>query len=99
MPAQGERVAVLDGEEIFDKIPAVEVVYHSEGLVVADYDRLGIGLGKRSDARGMVGLNVLDYEIIGLSAVESGFEITEPFVGETAVRSIENGNFFIENNI
>ena len=99
MLAERESVAVFDGKRIFDEIPAVEVLYHRESLVVADYHGVGISCGKFRDARRVVGLHVLNYEIIGLPAGERRFEIFEPFGGEVPVHRVHDGNLFVENDI
>ena len=99
MLAERERVAVFDGKRIFDEIPAVEVLYHRESLIVADYHGVGISCGKLRDARRVVGLHVLNYEIIGLPAGESRFKIFEPFGGEVPVHRVHDGNLFVENDI
>ena len=99
MLAERERVAVFDGKRIFNEIPAVEIFYHRESLVVADYHGVGISCGKLRYARRVVGLHVLNYEIIGLPAGERRFEIFEPFGGEVPVHRVHDGNFFVENGI
>ncbi len=99
MLAERERVAVFDAKRIFDEIPAVKVFYHCESLVVADYHGVGISRGKFRDARRVVGLHVLNYEIIGLPAGERRFKILEPFSGEVPVHRVHDGNLFVENDI
>lgn len=42
---------------------------------------------------------MLHYKVIGLPAAEHGFDITEPFCGESRVDGIHDRRFFIGDDI
>ena len=47
----------------------------------------------------MVGLHVLDYEIVRLSAVQSSLEIVEPLMGKILINRIHDGDLVIFDNV
>ena len=46
---------------------------------------LGIALHKGGDAGGVIGLHVMDDQVVGRTAVKRGLEVAEPLVNKTAV--------------
>ena len=51
------------------------------------------------DVGAVVGLHVVDNQIVGPPAFQNGFDIVHPLVGEILIDRIHDGNFLIEDRI
>lgn len=61
---------------------------------------LGIFLCEGRDAGGVVGLHVMDNEVVGGAPVERHLEVSKPLVHEVRVHGVHNGNLLLaENNV
>ena len=47
----------------------------------------------------MVGLHVLNNEVVGLSVAESVLEVVEPLVGKVAVNGVHDGDFAVKDHV
>ena len=85
MAAQVEHVALFDDHLALGKIGAKVVNHHAEGPHAGHNLHLGIALHKGGDASGVIGLHMVNDQVIGRATVEHGFDVTEPLVDKTAV--------------
>ena len=47
----------------------------------------------------MVGLHMVNHEIVGLPAAEHLFDLVQPLFAEMRVGRVEYGNLFVENDV
>ena len=47
----------------------------------------------------MIGLHVMNDQVVGRTAIEHGLEVAEPFVDKASVDRIGDGDFVAQNNI
>ena len=85
MAAQVEHVAIFDDHLALGEVGAKVVDHHTEGAHASHNLRLGIALHKGGDAGGVIGLHVMDDQVVGRAAIEHGLEVAEPLVNKTAV--------------
>ena len=85
MTAQIEHVALFDDYLALGEIGAKEVDHHAESAHACHDLCLGIALHKGGDASGVIGLHMMDNQVVGRATVEHGFDVTEPLVDKTAV--------------
>ena len=60
---------------------------------------LGIALHEGGDARGVIGLHMVNNQVVGRATVEHGLEIAQPLVNKMSVDSIGNSHFIGKNHI
>ena len=97
--AQVEHVALFDDHLALGVIGAKVVDHHAEGAHAGHDLCLGIALHKGGDASGVVGLHVVDDQVIGRATVEHGLDVAEPLVNKTAVNRIGDGDLFAQDNV
>ena len=98
--AQGECVALLDGNDATLEGEAVEEVgKHLQGLGAADELHFGISREHVGNERCVVGFHVVRDEIVGLAACKGCCEICLPLVSLAAVGSIHNRYLLILDKI
>ena len=85
MAAQVEHVAIFDDHLALGEVGAKVVDHHTEGAHAGNNLRLGIALHKGGDAGGVIGLHVMDDQVVGRAAIEHSLEVAEPLVNKTAV--------------
>ena len=91
VPAEVERVAFLDDDAAVGEIGAEVVLHDRERLHGRDDLRIRVRLCKARDVRGVVGLHVVDDEIVDL--VGRGCDVLQPLVAEARVDRIHHGDF------
>ena len=99
MAAQVEHVAIFDDHLALGEVGSKVVDHHAEGAHACHDLRLGIALHKGSDAGGVIGLHVMNDQVVGRTAIEHGLEVAEPFVDKASVDRIGDGDFVAQNNI
>ncbi len=98
--SEGERVPVLDLELFVTEVELLEEAgHHREGLSVADDDCVGELTDEVHDVGGVVGLHVLNDEVVGLPAAERFVEVCEPLIGEVFVNGVEHSDLLVEYDI
>ena len=85
MAAQVEHIALFDDHLALGVVGTKVVDHHAEGAHAGHNLCLGIALHKGGDAGGVIGLHVMDDQVVGRTAVERGLEVAEPFVDKTAI--------------
>ena len=82
---QVEHVALFDDHLALGVVGAKVVDHHAEGAHAGHNLGLGIALHKGSDTGGVIGLHVMDDQVVRRTAIEHGLEVAEPLVNKTAV--------------
>ena len=90
MPAEVERVAFLDDNATVGEIGAKVVLHDRERLHGRDDLRIRVRLCKARDVRGVVGLHVVDDEIVDL--VGRGCDVLKPLVAKARVDRVHHGD-------
>ena len=97
--AQVEHIALFDDHLALGEVGAKVVDHHAEGAHACHDLRLGIALHKGGDTGGMIGLHVMDNQVVGRTAIERGLEVAEPLVDKASVDRIGDSNFIAQDNI
>ena len=88
--AEGEGVPFANDDPSFLKIRAKEVFHHGKRLLRGNHHGFGEGLQEVVDVGGVVGLHVLDYEIIGLSVADHALQGFRQLLSKPAHHSVSN---------
>ena len=99
MLAELEGVALFDDNAAVGKVGAEEVQHHGEGLGRADENSLGIDLHKLADVGAVVGLHMLDHQVVRRAAAQCGVKIVQPGCGEVAVYGVHDRDLLVENDV
>ena len=99
MAAQIEHVTLLDNHLALGEVGAKVVDHHAEGARACHNLRLGIALHKGGDAGGVIGLHVMDDQVVGRAAVEYSLEVAEPLVDKTAIDRIGDSDLLAQDNV
>ena len=83
--AQIEHIALFDDHFALGEVGAKVVDHHAEGAHAGHNLCLGIALHKGGDTGGVIGLHVMDDQVVRRTAIEHGLEVAEPLVNKTAV--------------
>ena len=83
--AQIEHIALFDDHFALGEVGAKVVDHHAESTHAGHDLRLGIALHKGGDTGGVIGLHVMDDQVVRRTAIEHGLEVAEPLVNKTAV--------------
>ena len=100
MGAERKRFAVF-----YDDLPALDIkilkkiLYHRKRFLIRNYARFGVCRSEVCNVCRMVGLHVLDYEIIGSASVKRILEIVKPFVGKMSVYGVKNRDLLVDYNV
>ena len=77
----------------------VELSNERQSLGTGYYLQVGILVHRFGNSSGVVGLNVLHYEIVRRATFESHLEIHLPLFSATCIDGVHDANFLIENHI
>ena len=95
--AKLERLAVLDllragalAVELFDKV---------ERLLVGDDRDIGIHLAQHTDGAGMVGLDVVDDEIIDRTAAQDALDALQILAEELGLDAVDQRDFLVVDQV
>ena len=99
MATQVEHVALFDDHLTLGVVGAKVVDHHAEGAHAGHNLCLGVALHKGGDASRVIGLHVMDDQVVGRTAVERGLEVAEPFVDKASVNRIGDSDFIAQDNI
>ena len=97
--AEGERGAVAHDGVAAVPVRAVEVLHHRERLGGGDDLRVGERLHERGDVGGVVGLHVLDDQVVRLARAEGLLDVVEPLVAEARVDGVHHGDAFVDDGV
>ena len=85
MATQVEHVALFDDHLTLGIIGTKVVDHHTEGAHAGHDLGLGVALHKGGNAGGVIGLHVMDDQVVGRTAIKHGLDVAEPLVNKTAV--------------
>ena len=97
--AQIEHIALFDDHFALGEVGAKVVDHHAESTHAGHDLRPGIALHKGSDTGGVIGLHVMDDQVVGRTAIEHGLEVAEPLVDKASVDRIGDSDFIAQDNI
>ena len=93
--AQLERGALLDHELTLRIVSAEVGNHHLERRRRGNDGRLGVALHENGDARRVVGLHVMNDEVIRRATRKRGVEVRQPLVSEVNVDGIRYGDLLV----
>ena len=96
--AGGDLVALLDLQFVLG-LDVVEVVQHVERLAVPDDGDLGPGLQDLGDARPVVGLHVVDDEVVQVPPVQGGAEVAPVLSRDGRVAGVQQAGLLVLDQI
>ena len=97
--AETERVAFFDDNLSVSIIRAKELLHHGKGLCAGHDGGILIKLHKFGDIGGMVRLHVLYDQVIRMAVAQKSADLMQPFLSETRVYGVHNGDFLIQDDI
>ena len=99
MRAKNQLVAVTDDAAVVGIILAEVGLHHRERLVGGDNHRAGELVHKAGKVGRVVGLHVVDDQVVRLTALQRLAHVGKPLVAEMLVDGIEHGNLLIHNDV
>ena len=96
-PAQVERVAFLDFER--RTCNAVEALDHLQGLGVADEPDVGITPPQGVDRRRVVGLHVVDDQVVDFAVADFAADVLEQAAAEAFFDGVDQGDALADDQI
>ena len=99
MTAQIEHVALFDDHLALGVVGAKVVDHHAEGTHAGHNLCLGVALHKGGDASRVIGLHVMDNQVVGRTSIERGLEVAEPLVDKTTVDRIGDSDLLAQDNV
>ena len=97
MGAQPERVALLHLDQPL--ADAVEPFDHGEGLGVADDAHVGVEAPQRLDRRGVVGLHVVDDQIVDGAVADFAADVLEKAVAEVRLDRVDQRDLLADDQV
>ena len=97
--AQGQRVALLDGDGAAQVQVGEVQKQHLEGLGVAHQLHVRILLLQALDVGGVVGLHMVDHQIVRLPAIEGRVQIGQELLRFALVHRVHHGDLLIQDDI
>ena len=95
--AEVEGVALLHIDGVIADL--IEALQHVEGLLVADDLHVGIVFLQQRDTATVVGLHVVDHEVVDLAVTDHGMEMLEKLHEEVHLHRINETDFLIIDEI
>ena len=99
MATQVEHVALFDDHLTLGVVGAKVVDHHAEGAHAGHNLCLGVALHKGGDTGGVIGLHVMDNQVVGRTSIEHGLEVAEPLVNKTTIDRIGDSDLFAQDNV
>ena len=97
--AQIQYIAFLDHNGTAFQIHIVELVHQAEGLLVAHDPHRGIEPCQLRNVSAVVGLHVVDYQIVRLTAAQSSSQILQILPGHRGISSVHDGCLLVQDHI
>ena len=97
--AQGEDVPLLHSEGAGGPLAGKEPGQHGEGLGVAHQGHLRVLLRQQADAAGVVGLQMLDDQVVGRPAPQLRLQLLQPLLRRPAVHGVHDGHLLVEDDV
>ena len=99
MGAEGERFAVLNGNLFVFERERKIIFHHCKGLCVGNDFCVRKSFNKFFNACRMIRLHMVNDKIVGSFSSRCGLDVLNPFIAESAVNAVRNGNFFVKDHI
>ena len=99
MSAKIKLTALLDNNAATRKIGAKVVLHHLESHGRGNNPSLGIAVHESSDACGVIGLHMVNDQVVGRATVERSLEVAQPLINKMSVDGIGNSHFIGKNHI
>ena len=99
MATQVEHVALFDDHLTLGVVGTKVVDHHAEGAHAGYNLCLGVALHKGGDASRVIGLHVMDKQVVGRTSIERGLEVAEPLVNKTTIDRIGDSDLFAQDNV
>ena len=99
MLAQAQGIPLPYHDAAVGVVGAEEILHHGKSLGRRNHHSLGIELQELVDVCGMVGLHVLDHQIVGLAADQDLLDIVQPLVGEILVHGVHDRDLLVQDHI
>ena len=96
---QVEHIALFDDHLALGEVGAKVVDHHAESAHAGHNLRLGIALHKGGDTSGVIGLHVMDDQVVGRTPIEHGLEVAEPLVDKASVNRIGDGDLLAQDDV
>ena len=97
--AEREGVALADNDAVVREIGTEEVLHHGKRLGRGHQLRVGVSLDEVDDIGRVVGLHVLNDEIIGGSVAQRVLNIIKPLVGEVGIHGVHDRDRLVDDGI
>ena len=92
-----EAVAILHLQGVL--LNTIESLHHSESLLVADNGNLGIILADELDGSTVVGLHMVDYQVVYLAVAKNLLDILDIRYKEIHLYGIDEADLLVVNEI
>ena len=99
MSAEVKLATFLDNNAAARKIGAKVVLHHLESHGRGNNPSLGIAVHESSDACGVIGLHMVNDQVVGRATVERSLEVAQPLINKMSVDGIGNSHFIGKNNV
>ena len=97
--AQGEAVPLLDGDGPPLQGEAVELLHEGEGLGVAHQLHLREAEDQRLDVGAVVGLHVVDHQVVQGAAVQGVEHVLHKLAGDGGVRRVDDRGLLVQDQV
>ena len=94
----GDLVALLHLDDVL-RPDVVEVLHHVEGLAVPDDGDVRPGLQDLGDACAVVGLHVVDHEVVQVPSVQRGAEVPPELGGDGCVAGVQEAGLLVPDEV
>ena len=100
MAAQRQGVALLDSQAAARQVePFEKLGQHLQGFG-RGYDlQGGVVLQQIGDGPGMVGLHVVNHQIVGSAALQAGLQLLQPLILFAGIDRVHDGHFVVNDEI
>ena len=96
---QSKGVPFLDHDTAIAVVTAEELLHHAKCLQGGNHHSLGVLFQEQGDASRVIGLHVLNHQVIGGASTQFAFQVFQPLCTKTGIHRIHHGNFFIHDHI
>ena len=97
--AERKSIALADDHTVVGKVSAEEVFHHVKCLGRRNYASGRIDLYEICDVCRVVGLHMLNDKIVRSTSSEFILEVVQPFVSESGIYGVHNGDLFVHYDI
>ena len=97
--ARGEHVALLHDLHAACGLEVEVLAQHDLDLAVADDGGFGIAAHQIAHGGGMVGLHVVDHEVVQLAAAQHVFQVLEELAADGAIHGVHHQRLFIVDEV